>query len=261
MPLPLDLPAKLALAPLLAAQGLTVRRRALILPEAAGPREGRTGPDNTAPLRLLIIGDSSAAGVGAPDQASALAGTLAQRLGAERAVHWRVIARTGATSAATLRRLQAEPPASGAAPGFDVAIVALGVNDVTHMVRIKPWLASLAELRATLASRFGVTSVLHSGLPPMGSFPALPQPLRWVMGRTAARFDAALAADVAGLETVHHLAFDMPLARDLMAEDGFHPSPAGYAAWAQGLAPAVLDLFASQRPGQTAPAAGPIAPD
>ncbi|HSN31662.1 MAG TPA: SGNH/GDSL hydrolase family protein, partial [Ideonella sp.] len=56
---------KLALAPLLVAQALGTRRRALRLPEAAGPREGLVGAQGDAPaFRLLLAGDSSAAGVG-----------------------------------------------------------------------------------------------------------------------------------------------------------------------------------------------------
>lgn len=73
-----DTAARLLLSPLLAAQALWVISRALQLPEAAGPRSGVTG---TGPiLRLRIIGDSSAAGVGVAHQDQALAGQLASEL-------------------------------------------------------------------------------------------------------------------------------------------------------------------------------------
>ena len=55
---------KYALGPVLLAQGLRMRRVALRLPEAAGPREGRVGEPRGRPLRLLFLGDSSAGGVG-----------------------------------------------------------------------------------------------------------------------------------------------------------------------------------------------------
>ena len=42
-----------------------MRKRALRLPEATGPRSGVSANAPLAPLRLLIIGDSAAAGVGA----------------------------------------------------------------------------------------------------------------------------------------------------------------------------------------------------
>ena len=48
--------------PLLVAQAVATRRRAPTLPEAEGEREGRVGEGDR--LALLIVGDSSAAGVG-----------------------------------------------------------------------------------------------------------------------------------------------------------------------------------------------------
>ncbi|EEX09439.1 hypothetical protein SL1157_1477 [Ruegeria lacuscaerulensis ITI-1157] len=63
MPVAVDQIVRLPLLPLLAAQALMVRQRALRLPEPSGPREGRQGRGPR--LRLLIVGDSSAAGVGA----------------------------------------------------------------------------------------------------------------------------------------------------------------------------------------------------
>ncbi|MEO8836808.1 MAG: SGNH/GDSL hydrolase family protein, partial [Caldimonas sp.] len=66
----------MALAPLLVAQAIATRRRALVLPEAAGPRDGVFGGDGTAPLRVLVAGDSSAAGVGVAEQAQSVIGHL-----------------------------------------------------------------------------------------------------------------------------------------------------------------------------------------
>jgi len=228
----LDTAAKIALAPLLVAQGLRVRRDALRLPEPPGPRAGESG--DGPPLRLLIVGDSSAAGVGAPDQALALSGQLVAALGQRHRVTWRLIARTGATTADTLARLQDEAP-----DRIDAAVTALGVNDVTHSVPLTRWLDQQTALRLCLAGRFAARLVLSSGLPPMRHFPALPQPLRWVIGGTAQRFDAALARHTAADTGWHHVAFRMALTPELMAEDGFHPGPKGYALWGSRLAEAI----------------------
>ncbi len=230
--------AKLVLAPVLIAQGLRLRRRALRLPAAQGPRTGEAG--DGPELRLLIVGDSSAAGVGAAEQGVALAGRLAAELASTHHVTWKLVARTGATTADCLARLAALPPAR-----FDIAITALGVNDVTGSVPRARFLARQADLRALLADRFGVAQVIASGLPPMGDFPALPQPLRWVMGASARRFDAGLARATADDPGWHHVAFELSLTPDLMAEDGFHPGPAGYALWARMLAPAIRTALSS----------------
>ena len=69
----MSLALKLALSPLLVAQALRTRARVPQLPEASGARAGTHGRRTTR-LRLLIAGDSSAAGVGVATQDDALAG-------------------------------------------------------------------------------------------------------------------------------------------------------------------------------------------
>ena len=94
------LAAKLALGPMLLPQARWVRRVALRLPEAPGAREGVVGAGDPL-LRLLVIGDSSAAGVGLADQAQALALPLAQRLSEviDGPVAWQLVAQSGVDSA------------------------------------------------------------------------------------------------------------------------------------------------------------------
>lgn len=218
-------------APVWLAQGLHLALTAPRLPEAAGPRAGRIGAGR---LRLLIAGDSSAAGVGAHTQAQALSGRLAAAL-ADLEPDWRLVARTGATTAATLARLRALPPAPA-----DVAVLALGVNDVTRAVPLARWLDAQAALIGHLTGDLGARRVVLTGVPPMGAFPALPRPLRGVLGARASRFDAALAELVAQRPEVRHLAFDPALLDPgLMAEDGYHPGPVLYARWADALARAI----------------------
>jgi hypothetical protein len=82
--------ATLALGPVLLAQGKRLRRTAPTLPEPAGEREGIIGDGPT--LRLLILGDSAAAGVGADTQEAALAGQLAVALAPTFRLHWKLLA-------------------------------------------------------------------------------------------------------------------------------------------------------------------------
>ena len=81
------------LAPLLLWQGRRVRRVTPRLPEPAGPRAGVAGQG--APLRLLVLGDSAAAGVGVARQRDALTGRLLAELSPRHTVHWRLLAHTG----------------------------------------------------------------------------------------------------------------------------------------------------------------------
>lgn len=238
--------AKLALAPLLIVQGRRVRRIALQLPEACGPREGLVGPHPSprAPLRLLLVGDSATAGVGAAQQREALAGRLAQGLARRlapqgRPVHWQLVARTGATTADAIALLDEAAQAHGDAMAADVAVVGLGVNDVTGQVPLARWLRSMDALAARLRERHGARLVLFSGLPPMHLFPLLPQPLRWYLGSAARRYDRALADWARTRPGFAHA--PMPAMADpaMMAEDGFHPGPPAYALWGEALAEVV----------------------
>lgn len=220
----------LALSPLLAAQAAFVIARAERLPEPEGPRAGEAGQGPA--LRLLILGDSSAAGVGALHQSRALSGQLETRLAESCALTWRLEARTGATSASALATARALPERR-----FDVALVALGVNDVTRFVGARRFTDMRHALHEVLRRRFGVRRIVSSGLPPMGQFPLLPHPLRGVLGQKAAALDAALARLCAEDDALTYVPLDLPFEAHLMAGDGFHPSEAAYALWAGMLAP------------------------
>lgn len=232
--------AKYTLAPLLIAQGLSLRKHGLKLPEPPGPRHGTAGhgPD----LRLLIAGDSSAAGVGAPHQSHALSGQLVQNLSPHFRLHWQLEARTGDTTARTVKRLRALPAAR-----IDAAVLALGVNDVTSGMRRSSWLKQQENLLRLLKTRFGVRRIYVSGLPPVGQFPLLPATMRWVLGGEANRFDAALQALCDRTEGARHVAFQGGLRPEQMAEDGFHPGTPVYAAWASVVTERILEDFARQR--------------
>jgi lysophospholipase L1-like esterase len=238
------LAAALPLAPLLVWQGRRVRRVVPKLPEADGPRHGAVGEDRGGPaVRLLVFGDSSAAGVGASVQDEALAGRLAAALLREAPgrVDWRLVARTGVTTREALALLDEAP-----AEPFDVAVVALGVNDVTSLRPVPAWLRDVTRVRDVLHARHGVRRVLWSGLPPMHRFPALPQPLRGVMGLHARALDAALARWCAvpdrGRPSVRHVPLPAMTGVEMVAPDGFHPGPLAYSAWAEALVPHVLDV-------------------
>lgn len=237
----LDEGLKVLLAPLLIWQGRRVRRLALRLPEAAGAREGEAGRGEPC-LRLLIVGDSSAAGVGAATQDEALAGRLAQALAVrlQGRVRWRLLARSGDLCADALRQLhetELEPA--------DVMVTALGVNDTVGQVPVRRWLAQLQALHQLAVARAGVRYTLHSAVPPMHAFALLPQPLRVWLGLRALRLNRALSRQLAGhtargLQSLPAPLHQVAAARRLMAPDGFHPNPEGYALWAEVLAERIV---------------------
>lgn len=226
-------PLKLLLGPVLLRQGRQVRRQALRLPEPEGPRAGVAG-EGVLRLRLLVVGDSAAAGVGVDEQSQALAAPLAERLARvlQGRVSWQLVATTGHRAADALKALE-QAPLSPA----DAMVTSLGVNDAVGQTPVRHWLATLAALHAVAQRRAGVRQTWHSAVPPMEHFPVLPQPLRWVLGRDARRLDQALQRSLAGLSDRHHVALPaMPgEAAGWMARDGFHPGLRGYQAWTVAL--------------------------
>jgi lysophospholipase L1-like esterase len=221
--------ATVALGPVLLAQGARVRRITPRLPEPPGPRSGKAG--SGAPLRLLIAGDSAAAGVGAAHQEQGLSGAVVNALRHRFEVSWKVNARTGLRTLGVLTRLEATEPEP-----FDVALLSVGVNDITGFTGTAAWLDQLAQLATLLKKRFDAQHILFTHLPPMHLFPALPQPLRWYLGARAQQLNILLTAFTEADEACELVCPDMPTERDCMATDGFHPGPAAYLAWGRAAA-------------------------
>ncbi len=223
---------KPVLAPVLIAQAKRLRRVALELPEPSGQRHGVASHEGALtgirPLSLLITGDSSAAGVGAKTQDDALAvqlaAGLAQRI--SRDVHWHLIAQTGLTSRGVLELLRGQ-----SLPSVDVAVVIVGVNDITNNVAVGHGLRARNRIVRLLRAQTGAQHILFPGVPAVERFPLLPQPLAWYGGAEARRnndLQARWAAHPRRAAFVTHLPMDGFTHPSLMAEDGFHPSPKLY---------------------------------
>ena len=226
-------PRHYPLLPVLAWQAVSTMRRAINLPEPHGPRTGVTG--SGPPLRLLIVGDSSAASVGVTRQEDGLSGRIAARLANHVQLHWQLEARTGDTTGETLARVKA----ADLAP-CDIAVTGLGVNDVTHRVSKRRFLRNTLALHDELRRR-GARRIYVSAFPPVGRFPLLPPLLRGVLAQEAEEYDAALAeiiADTPDLVRITPGAFEIDA--EHMSSDGFHPGALVYDIWGGRVAVAVL---------------------
>lgn len=223
--------------PLLALQVGTARRSVPRLPEAEGPRHGAVSGEGK-PLRLVVLGESTAVGVGATRHTEALPGFLASFLGQStgRQVNWQLVGRNGATVRRLRRSIQAE-----STDAADVAVVLLGVNDVFRLTSLQKWTTGVFELVEELRA-VGVRHIFFSQVPPIGRFRALPQPLRSVLGIRAALLDWYLARAVRSLDRVYHCPIHFPQEADHVATDGVHPSALGYEEWAKQLSQYVLGV-------------------
>ncbi len=213
-------------APVYLAQAALTIARTERLGEAAGPRAGCVGAGPE--LRLLIVGDSSAAGVGVAEQSQALAGRMLAHLAPHACVTWELRARSGAT-------VRAAPGLLAGAGACDVAVLALGVNDVLRETRPARFAHRYGALIGMLRTVHDARLILASAVPPLGQFPAFPAPWRDHLGRRAARLDAELHAVCLATGAVH-VPFDIPLSPQMLARDGFHPGAPIYAEWGARMA-------------------------
>ncbi|WP_162846744.1 SGNH/GDSL hydrolase family protein [Marinicella litoralis] len=219
---------KYLLGPLLLLQGLWVRKKTPVLPEPVDQTSGSLG--HGKPIKLLLLGDSSAAGVGAETAEASLLGQLLKNLAPAHQVNYQMLAKTGQTTAGMIEALKSQTSQS-----YDVVITALGVNDVTAQVPVKSWLKQQQNLLELIDQKFSPQMTYVSGLPPVREFPALPWPLNAYMGQCADDFNTALIAlcDRQDRVMFHSLRGYPPEAQ--AAVDGFHPGPKVYALWAQYL--------------------------
>lgn len=218
---------------------VVLARRAPMLDDRPLELKGLVAPAASgATLRVVWLGDSTAAGVGASDRSGAVPVQVAEGLG--RPVELTVLARGGARVADVVEHQL--PELAGLDP--HLVFVSVGANDTVHLTGPKQFERRYRRLVAALPEGAGVVVL---GVPDMGSIPRLAQPLRALAGwrgrqldrvvREVAAATGASYVDIAG-------ATGPPFRADpdrFYAGDDYHPSDAGYRLWAE----AVLDVVDS----------------
>lgn len=232
--------AALAGAGLLVAEAVLTARRGFLPAETAPPQDGVVGDGSLPELRMAVLGDSMAAGVGVMRTNDTVGRQVALRL-----VRAGYRVQLSTVAVAGSRTADLGPQVSRAllrAP--HVALMLVGAGDVTHGTRLETVRRQLAEAVARMRS--ARVPVVVGCCPDLGAAPCFPQPLRslvgWRGGQVAATCDRATAA-AGGLPV------DLAAAtggvfradRGTFSEDGFHPSPDGYRLWAEALLPALLN--------------------
>jgi lysophospholipase L1-like esterase len=235
--------ASLAFFPLVVAQGTAVRRRLPSLPPPAPPHHGLL-PGEAPLIRLLAIGESTVAGVGLKCGDETVASTTARSLSTltHRGVAWRAEGLSGATAGDGLKqllpRLEPEPA--------DLIIIAFSVNDVIGYRSPAAFANDLLNLVVAARHRVGNAAVVIAGIAPIFSFPALPWPLRTILGWRSAALQFAANRLERDLSRVSVERFSQPLEPDLFAPDGFHPNVRAHALWGEEIAALAMPLLACQ---------------
>lgn len=226
--------ACLLLFPILALQGLWVRRQAIQLPEAIGARAS-----SVSERLLVVLGDSVVAGVGVDERHQALPAKLAGEMSLMDGSTWAW--RAMGTNGDRLKDiLQHVPRLSLLEQKPDMVVVNVGVNDVTKLTSLMRWQLEITTLVSQLKQGLDVP-VVFLGLPPMQHFSLLPQPLRFALGVRAQILDQSLERVANLLPNIHFVKTELSLQEGFMASDGYHPSAEGVEVWSQSLAAQLRD--------------------
>lgn len=224
----------------------TMARRIVGQPfEAAPDDDGRYGAGRGEPWRVLMLGDSSAAGLGADTPQQTVGATIAAGVAAltGRPVELTNLALVGARSPDLQE--QVAQALDRARP--DVAVILIGANDVTHRLDRTVAVRHLAE--AVRVLRSAGAQVVVGTCPDLGTIEPIAQPLRLIARRWSRDLAAAQTVAVveAGGRTVSLGDLLGPefaeRPREMFSADRFHPSPAGYARAASALLPSVCDAL------------------
>ncbi len=193
--------------------------------------DGRVGGEGEA-LRMVWLGDSTAAGVGATEPRSAIPRLVARSL--DRPVDVVSLAVSGAR----IGDVVAEQVGGLAKHRPDVVLVSVGANDVTHLTSKSDFRSAYADIEAAVPD--GALLVVL-GVPDMGAPPRLAQPLRALAGLRGRQLDEVVRSIAAEHDAVYVDIAGMtgPTMRSdtgrFFAADRYHPSDAGYALWADAV--------------------------
>jgi len=210
--------------------------------EGAPDDNGVYGAGAGDPVELVVLGDSSAAGMGCEHRYQTVGAIISNGVSAltGRPVHLTNTAVVGAESSSLELQLA---NALDVVERPHVAVIMIGANDVTH--RIDKTVA-VRHLEQTVRALRGLgTEVVVGTCPDLGTIQPIPQPLR-LLGRRFSR-DMAAAQTVAVVEAGGRTVSLGDLLgpefaqrpHEMFSEDRFHPSPAGYARAAAALLPSV----------------------
>jgi len=220
------------LFPVLLYQGKQARRRTPRLLEAGGSPCGQYGEGAPA-RRVLVIGESTAAGVGVETHDQGLASQLAREIHERtgQTIAWHTFGVNGIRLGALVHKLE-----TAELPEADVVLLSMGVNDTTGFTPRFRFRQQLRALRELLAPRYPGPILLLS-VPPMHLFTALPSQLRHVMGWRARQLDnlyIRLARQFP--EDFRYVNYPVVTDPELLARDGYHPGQKGYRYIAEALA-------------------------
>lgn len=235
------------LLPIMAIQGKQIRKKVPTLPPATGPEGSATG--GAERLRLLALGESTIACLGAETHEEGLTGSLAKELARHtgKTVDWTVVARAGYTAQLVKERLVPRMKGKRA----DLIAIGLGGNDAFTLNRPWRWNRQVRELIAEIRKEFPETPLLFLNVPPIKEFPAFTPLIQFVVGNLVNILGEELNKIARDTEGVYYSSeeitlqgwmkkYDQEGPKSGFFSDGVHPALITYQTWAKDAAQFVM---------------------
>src|SRR6266508_832245 len=241
--------AAAGLAGVLGAELLAARLRRYARP-AIGPGIRATIGEPPAPtVRLVMLGDSLAAGVGVRSVDESVGGHLGALLAGDgHRIELSSVAVSGT------RSLHLDTQVSRALLGDrrDVAVILVGLNDVIGLVSPAQAAYHLGEAVQRLVD--ARVAVVVGTCPDLAASRALGPPLRQIVGWLGKRIataqePAVVEAGGVAVDLARRTSAVFRADPGTICTDGFHPSADGYRIWSHALYPAVHDAVRAVHSG------------
>jgi len=233
------------LFPLLWYQGMRLKREVPRLPLPGDSPFGICkGKDKE--FKILGLGESPMAGVGIAKHSLTLTGLTAVKLNKLLgcSVKWEILAESG-LSLKNLNKLIGEQLGKNA----DLVLVSMGGNDVFQLTPPWVWKNNINTCVKLLFEKENKPLILFSPVPPVGRFPAIPNPLRITFSFWGLLLQASLAQTINSMDNAYLLDERFPEGKEYYLEDGIHPSPLAYDPWSEKLAIMTLELLSYKNIG------------
>lgn len=216
-------------------------RRVVRLAEAEGTT-GTVGAGERS-MRVVVLGDSVAAGYAVPHHRATVAGALAERLAARYAaeVTWVACGVSGYTAGQAVGLVVPEVLADA-----DLVFISIGVNDAKNGHSTRRFRQEVGALFDAVLAAAPRAQVCLLGIPPLDGFPLLPRPLADVLGWRGRVFDAIGRSAAAARPRMFRIEARETLGPEMFAEDGFHPSEVLHAAFADAVMAGLPELAVHQ---------------
>lgn len=221
-----------AMFPIYAWQGIRLRMRIERLLPIDAPGEGSIAGAK-GEVRLLVMGDSTVAGVGMRTLEDTLAFSIARAV--NEATGWTVNWRAAAGNSATASDIRDHILPHVEARDWTHVVLSVGINDMKNFHVVRRFKRDFGSLLYAARTRFPQARIIWCPIPDMRQCPVLPRTLGRILAARAELINAMgarMCRERGGIVTERV----PPQTRGAFARDGFHPNGEGYRVWGRHFA-------------------------